>query len=486
MTALNNHKLIIVRYSEVGLKGNRARSRMVNLLKGNITEGLHRLGLEAKVTTEKGRIYLSDYSDEDSVMNVLSRVMGVKSFSPVVEYQFSDLEDIAGKALELYREAVREKKFAVRSRRAGGQKFTSADMNIAVGDALFPHSGGVDLDNPEVEINIEARNNRAYFFNIKHPGPGGLPLGSEAALVGLVSGGIDSPVSAWMMMKRGSPVDFVFLSLSHPIDTADFLHAAKVLIRDWALGYDPAVHIIDGKPLIEKLVLSSKIRAPSVTYKRIMYRIAVAIAEERGAFGIVTGESLGQVSSQTPENLRAINHGIDFPVYRPLIGMDKDEISEIARRIGTFPQTSKGEFCSLFAQNVILDASPETIDRDMETLGDLVDKLVSGRMILHGSDVDEYLNSISDEDFEIRELPADSVIVDLRSREKFSQWHHEEAINARLGKLESIIEERGKDKIYVFYCQKGLQSAYAASEARNLGVRSYYTTSEKIEKMKRQ
>ncbi len=483
MNSINDQKLIIVRYSEVGLKGNRARSMMISRLKYNLNDGLKRLGEQARITTEKGRIYISEYARQDLVFDVLSRTMGVKSYSPVVQFNYSTPEEIAKKAVELYSEKIKGRKFAVRSRRAGGQNFNTKDLNLIVGDALYDFSSGVDLTNPEVEVDIEVRNNRAYLYTETFPGPGGLPLCSESPLVALVSGGIDSPVAAWMLMKRGSPVDFVFLSLSHPIDTVEFLTGVKVLVEKWSLGYNPKIHIIDGKPLIDLLVVSKKFKIPGVTYKRILYRLAIEIARERKAFGIITGESLGQVSSQTPENLLAINHTIDFPVYRPLIGMDKDEISTIARKIGTFPVTSKGEFCSLFSQNVVLNASPEAIDRDFENFT-ILGTLLENRTTLEGTQLDGYLSSISDEDYEIRELPADSVVIDMRSKAKFEEWHHSGALNVHLGGIRNLIEENGKDKVYVFYCQKGLQSAYAASEARNLGARSYYTTTEKMKGMK--
>lgn len=476
--------LVIVRYSEVGLKGNRARSMMVGRLKNNISQGLKRMNTSARITSERGRLYISEYQDLEKVHDVLGRTMGVKSYSPVVMAHYGTQDDIAAKAVELFADRIKGKKFAVRSRRAGGQNFTSRDLNLTVGDALFDYSGGVDLSNPEVEVDIEVRDNRAYYFTETYKGPGGLPLGSESALVALVSGGIDSPVAAWMMMKRGSPVDFVFLSLSHPIDTVEFLAGVKTLCDKWSLGYDPAVHIIDGKLLINMLVVSGKIKIPGVTYKRILYRLAMEIARERKAYGIITGESMGQVSSQTPENLMAINHTIDFPIYRPLIGFDKDEISDLARRIGTFPVTNKGEFCSLFSQNVVLNATPEAIDSDFEKV-DILEKLLRERTVLKGTELAKYLETVSDEDYEVKELPDNSVVVDMRAKSKFEEWHHPSAVNVHLGGIKDIIEERGKDKIYVFYCQKGLQSAYAASEARNLGARSYYTTTEKMKNMKK-
>ena len=476
--------MIILRYSEVGLKGHRARRMMEDKLKHNVTEGLRRAGETCRITSERGRIFLDDYGDPEKVKDILSRTMGVKSFSPVLKFRFSKPEDVVKIAMELYLEQVRGKKFAVRARRAGGQNFNSRELNVMVGDALYPVSAGVDLDHPEIEINIELRNNMAYFFTESYSGPGGLPIGSESPMVALVSGGIDSPVAAWMLLKRGSPINFVFVSLSDPIDTLEFLRAVKPLAEKWGHGYNPEIHIIDGRLLIEHLVVSGKFKVPGVTYKRILYRIAEAIAIESGALGIVTGESLGQVSSQTPENLNAINRGITLPVYRPLIGFDKDEITEIARRIGTFPETSKGEFCALFSQTVILDASPDDIDRDMEKFT-IMDELLRSRKIIHGDGISAYLKGISDEDYEITRMPENSVVIDLRSPAKFKEWHYPDAINSRLGKLEEIVKENGKDRIFVFYCQKGLQSAYAASEARNIGVRSYYTSSEKMLKIQR-
>jgi thiamine biosynthesis protein ThiI len=476
--------LIILRYSEVGLKGNRARRMMEDKLRHNVREGLRRVDEVCSISSEKGRIFLDNYGDPEKVKDVLGRTMGVKSFSPVLKFKFSVPEEVVKKAVELYSEQVHGKKFAVRARRAGGQNFTSRELNVMVGDALYPVSAGVDLEHPEIEINIELRNNMAYFFTESYSGPGGLPIGSESPMVALVSGGIDSPVAAWMLLKRGSPINFVFVSLSDPIDTLDFLRAVRPLVEKWGHGYNPVIHIVDGGLLIKQLVVSGKFKVPGVTYKRILYRIAESIAKESGALGIVTGESLGQVSSQTPENLNAINRGITLPVYRPLIGFDKDEITEIARRIGTFPETSKGEFCALFSQTVVLDASPEDIDRDMKNFS-MMDELLGSRKVIRGDELSEYLKGISDEDYEITNMPEDSVVIDLRSPVRFKEWHYPGAINSKLGKLEEIIKEKGKDRIFVFYCQKGLQSAYAASEARNLGVRSYYTSSDKMLKIQR-
>ncbi len=482
MAGLHPWLLIIVRYSEIGLKGPRARRRMEGLLRRNISAGLSANGEKCSFRWERGRLFIDGYRNSAVLKDVLSRTMGVKSFSEVLPLKFRHPDDIARKAVEIYSGTVAGKKFAVRSRRSGGQNFNSVNLNSLVGDALFPFSAGVDLDNPDVEINIEIRNDTAYFFTHTQRGPGGLPIGSEGKLVALVSGGIDSPVAAWMMLKRGSPISYIFVSLAHPVDTMDFLESVEVLTRKWSHGYDPEIHIINGRILVEKLAEGDSYKAPSVTFKRILYTVARRIAESSDSLGIVTGESLGQVSSQTPENLLAINHGIDYPVYRPLIGMDKDEISDLARRIGTFPQNSRGEFCSLFSRNNIIGVTADQVDEDMLRY-DMISSLLSSHVIISGSEIDKYRNSLGFQDMAPRDLTGDMVVVDLRSGDKFSQWHIPGALRAGIGDIKGIVSQLGTGRPYVFYCQKGLQSAFAATEARKLGAIAYYTDVDGIKRV---
>ena len=473
--------MIIVRYSEIGLKGSHARRMMENRLRGNIIQGLLSAGENASFRWERGRLFLDGYSNPERVMDVLSRTMGVKSFSEVTEMVFSSPSEIVSRAKELYSQYLSGKKFAVRTRRAGGQNFTSVNLNLLVGDALFPYSEGVDLEHPDLEVNIELRDNRAYFFNSSRPGPGGLPIGSEGKLVALVSGGIDSPVAAWMAMKRGSPLEFVFVSLAHPVDTVDFLSVMKRLVARWTHGFDPVIHIMDGSSLVAELAGRDDYIAPSVTFKRILYSVAEKIAMSTGAYGIVTGESLGQVSSQTPENLMVINRGIDIPVYRPLAGMDKDEITDLARKIGTFPESSKGEFCSLFSRNSVMGVTAQQVEHDMAMFS-FVENLMSSDTVINGSGIEQYTSGIPDIDLQGKEIESDPVVVDLRGHDKFDEWHYPGSVHARIGDVKELVDRFGKGRTFVFYCQKGLQSAYAASEARKMGAVAYYMDTEALKR----
>jgi len=465
--------LTLVRYSEIGLKGDYARKRMESLLRRNIMEAIESKGETAEIRNERGRIYVSFAGSAMNIDSALSHTFGVKSFSHVVPIEFSDLHGLVKEVLAIHRESVSGKKFAIRSRCVGTHSFDSRDLSREAGAALFPYSVGVDLEHPDVEIYIECRERVAYTFTDIFSGPGGLPLGSEGRMVALVSGGIDSPVASWFIMKRGCPVDFVFVSLAHPIDTVDFLRAVRPLAMQWSHGVTPNLHIIDGSEIVSSLAVSGRFKIPGITFKRVIYRLAEEIAKEIGARGIVTGESLGQVSSQTPENILSINATIDFPVYRPLIGFDKDEITDLARNIGTYIEDSKGEFCALFNQKAVISSDPAQVNEDMMNFT-LIPDLVRSRKTFSGRSIDSLIASFSASDLSVSEPPEGSILVDLRSRDQYRGWHYPGSYNVSLGEISKFVSEHGREKNYVFYCQKGLQSAFIASKLRNEGFSSYY------------
>lgn len=463
----------IIRYSELGLKGPRARNSMEQALVRNILEGLRKKGQNGIIKRDKGRIYLSSYSRDDIISYVLERTMGIKTFSLSMTGKISGLNDIVEGSVDLYSSKVRGKCYAVRSHRKGTHSFRSSDIVRGVGDALYPYSSGVDLENPEVEIFVEVRDNRVYFFNSKVKGPGGLPLGSEGKLTALVSGGIDSPVAAWQMMKRGCPVDIVFCSLAHPQDTMGMIRSIIPLYEDWGHGYNARIHMVDCSRLIDELTLSGKYTLPNVEFKRAIYMIAKKIGLSHGSCGIITGESMGQVSSQTPENLMAIESGLDFPVYRPLISYDKDETTDLARKIGTFTGENIGEYCALFAEKPVIRAKVSDINREMENYN-LTDAIIKNMVTIRASDLVQYYRDLVDNLREIKELPADAFIVDIGNET------HESAIPGAFkvdpAGIRDFVNKNGRDRTYILVCNSGLQSAHWSGILNSEGVRTFYTT----------
>lgn len=474
--------MLIVRYSEIGIKGRHARNDMERILIRNIEEGFNRVGSKATVKRSFGRIYVDSYDDENKIKDVLSRTFGIKSFSQATVIQFKTKEEIVNHSVEEFSDLVNGKTFAVDTRRIGTHDFSSLDISKDVGSALVAYSNGVDLNNPEIRINIEIRDNKAYFFTEKYDGPGGLPLGSEGKLCSLVSGGIDSPVATWLLMKRGSPVDVLFCSLAHPVDTIDFINSIQPLFEKWGHGYDPRIHILNCRKLVPLLTDKKIFKYPNVVYKRILYLLAQRIAKKSGANGIITGESLGQVSSQTPENLRAINHSIDMPILRPLIGFDKDDIVSLARNIGTFPVSTNGEFCSLFSENPVTRILPEILDEEMKNFT-ILDELIELDEVIRFSQLYAYKDTISDKGLSLSHIPSDAVFIDLRNSDRYEKWHYDGAEKISLREVSDFVEEKGKDKVYVLYCQQGLQSAYVASELKNKGIIAYFTDEQKLKKL---
>lgn len=379
--------LFLVRYGEIAVKGRGTRARMVRLLERNIAAALRERGVEGfRVWSRDARVFVEvPDGDGSRALDALSRVFGIVSYSPVARVKHGGLDDIVSRGVELFSSQVRGRSFRVRARRSGREPFTSKDVEEALGAALLEAGAGrVDLENPEVTVYVEVRGREAYFYTVVLEGPGGLPLGSEGRVLALVSGGIDSPVAAWMMMRRGAEVDMVFFNLGGEAHELGVLKVAKILADGWSHGYSPRLHMVDFRPVAAVLMEEVDEGVRGIVLRRLMFRAAEVVANEEGALGLVTGESLGQVSSQTLHNMLAAEKGIGLPIYRPLIGMDKNEIAGVARRIGTYEVSARlQEFCAIAAGKPRTRVSPEEVDEAEKRVDPaLVRRLVGERRVV--------------------------------------------------------------------------------------------------------
>ncbi|MDY6780915.1 MAG: THUMP domain-containing protein, partial [Halobacteria archaeon] len=208
----------------------------------------------------------------------------------------------------------------------------------------------VDLDDPDLLLRVECRKEEAFVFLEKREGPGGLPLGSQDGVVALVSGGIDSPVAAWSVMKRGCPVVPVYLDLGDygGVDHRERAVETARRLNEYAPNHARGLRRVPAGDVVEELV-DEVGDTRMLSYRRFMLRVAEEIAEEIGAVGIVTGGSVGQKSSQTSRNLRVIDAAVDMPVHRPLLSFDKQEIIDRAREIGTYDDSTVDVGCNRIA-----------------------------------------------------------------------------------------------------------------------------------------
>jgi thiamine biosynthesis protein ThiI len=328
-------KTILVRYGELALKSERVRRRFERCLIKNMKLALK--GIDHRITSERGRIFVTT-AKVDSALKHLIRVPGIVSVSPAVKVS-SKMSSITSAAVRAAKKTLASgKTFAVRTKRVGEHEFSSQDVNVVIGSAVLKAVPGtrVNLSAPDKEISIEIREKNAYVFTETLAGVGGLPVGSQGNVVALLSGGIDSPVAAYLMMKRGCTVSLLYLDNKPFTDDKTRERAIAVANRLADFGPNTELRIIQFGRVLREFIAKSPPKLTCVLCKRTMLKIGEHIANQVKAEAIVTGESLGQVASQTLTNLRAIDEAVELPVMRPLIGMDKVEIERIARQIGTF------------------------------------------------------------------------------------------------------------------------------------------------------
>jgi len=331
-----DYELIIVRYGEIGVKSPKVRRRFENKLIRNIESKL-----KCEIEINQGRIFL--YPENfDEALEVLGKTIGIVSFSPAVstETDFSSIEQTIDKYVDkLVSEGLFSDKntFAVRCRRVGTHEFTSQEMAGFCGSVVIKNTNApVNLSNPDFELFVEVRENKTYIYHEKISGLGGLPVGTQGKVIALVSGGIDSPVAAFLMMKRGCEIIVLnFNNYPYTSKSNEKVHKIVEKLEEYSpskLKFFEANYGEYLKNCIEK----ANPRLTCVLCKSGMYKIAEKLAEQENALAIIDGSSLGQVASQTLPNILATRYSTNMPILSPLIGLDKSEIEEIGKKIGTF------------------------------------------------------------------------------------------------------------------------------------------------------
>jgi thiamine biosynthesis protein ThiI len=341
---------IVVHYQEIALKG-RNRPWFVARLARNIREAVKGLDVSAvRVLMGRMEVVLGPAAGWEVVRERLSTVFGIANFSKAGRAPL-DIDAIASAILaDLGPE--NPSTFRVSVRRADKRfPLTSPQIEREVGGRIKEARGWtVNLDAPDLTIHVETLTHDAFYSFGKERGPGGLPVGASGRVTCLLSGGIDSPVAAWRMMRRGCRVHLVHFH-SYPILSRASQEKARELARSLArFQFDSKLFIVAFGEIQQRVVLAVAPPLRVVIYRRLMMRIAERIAVSQHAQALVTGEVVGQVASQTLENMTTIGDVVSLPVLRPLVGMDKDEITAEAQRLGTYPISiiPDQDCCTLF------------------------------------------------------------------------------------------------------------------------------------------
>lgn len=357
---------VLVRYSEIGSKSGPVRGQMVKILRQRVEDRLEYEDAEYERATQiPGRIIV-ETDEAEELAPQLAELPGVASASPAYETE-AGIDSIKA---EVERLEVGET-FGVRTNRAGEHDFTSREVSREVGGYLDTDDREVDLDDPETWVRIDIRSDRSFVFNRELQGPGGMPVGSQDGVAALISGGIDSPVAAYEMMARGADITPIYF-YNRPIAAEDHLirfQAVLDKLERFHPGKKWEYYVVDMEEVNREL-LENIDSGRMVVHRRIMFRVAEKLAEREGLNGLMTGESMGQKSSQTPHNLELTSSAVDKPVHRPLLTRSKEEITEEARKLGTFEEAEVNSACKSLSPD---EPATRLKHRKLEKIEDKVD-----------------------------------------------------------------------------------------------------------------
>lgn len=375
----------LIKYAEIGIKG-KNRYIFEDALVKHIRRALKRVEGSFSVSKAMGRIYVnveSDY-DYDEVMEALQCIFGIVWICPVVQIPDHGFEDLSKQVVEYIEQVYpeRPKTFKVDSRRSRkNYPLNSQEMNRELGGIIldaFPDMK-VDVHKPEMMLHIEVREKFINIYSKEIPGPGGMPIGTNGKAMLLLSGGIDSPVAGYMIAKRGVFLDATYFH-APPYTSERAKQKVVDLAKEVAKYSGPIrLHIVNFTDI--QLYIYDKCPHEELTIimRRYMMRIAEELAKRSGAMGLVTGESIGQVASQTMQSLAATNEVCTMPVFRPVIGFDKQEIVELAVKIGTY-ETSIQPFedcCTIFvAKHPVTKPNINVIRSSEKKLEERIDAMV--------------------------------------------------------------------------------------------------------------
>ena len=378
------YKAFLIKYAEIGVKG-KNRYLFEDALANQIKYALKKCDGEFQVRKTQGRIYvdaMTDFDFEDTVEH-LQRVFGISAICPVVYVEDEGFEKLCQDVIAFLDSVYpdKNKTFKVNARRARkNYPKDSMTINMDLGEAIlnaFPEMH-VDVHKPEIMLNVEIRE-KIYIYSETIPGPGGMPVGTGGKAMLMLSGGIDSPVAGYMIAKRGVKIYAVYFNA--PPYTSErakqkVIDLAKIVSRYTGPIY---LHIINFTDIQLYIYEKCPHEELTIIMRRYMMKIAEKIAQETECLGLITGESIGQVASQTMQSLAATNEVCELPVYRPLIAFDKLDIIDISEKIGTY-ETSilpYEDCCTIFvAKHPVTKPNLKIIKRHEENLAEKIDELV--------------------------------------------------------------------------------------------------------------
>ncbi|HCR3775773.1 TPA: tRNA 4-thiouridine(8) synthase ThiI [Morganella morganii] len=465
-------KFIIKLFPEITIKSQSVRLRFIKILTSNIRNVLKDLAEDVAVVRHWDYLEVRVKKEElgEGVADRLTRIPGIHHILQVEERAFTDLHNIYEQTFEMYAASLENKTFCVRAKRRGKHPFSSIELERYVGGGLNQHipSAKVKLTHPDVTVNLEVEDDKLILVVRRLEGIGGFPIGTQEDVLSLISGGFDSGVSSYMLMRRGCRVHYCFFNLGGAAHEIGVKQVAHYLWNRFSSSHKVRFVAVNFEPVVAEILEKVDDGQMGVVLKRMMVRAASRVAERYGVQAIVTGEALGQVSSQTLTNLRMIDNATDTLVLRPLISHDKETIINLARQIGTedFARTMP-EFCGVISKNPTVKAVKEKIEAEEEKF----DFAILDDVVLNAQNMDirviaqQSEQQVTEVEM-VSELSATDVVLDIRSPDE--QEAHPLKIEGTevrtlpFYKLSTQFGDLPAETTWLLYCDRGVMSRLQA------------------------
>ncbi|MFB4368493.1 MULTISPECIES: tRNA uracil 4-sulfurtransferase ThiI [unclassified Pseudomonas] len=462
-------KLIVKVFPEITIKSPPVRKNFIRQLAKNIRVVLRDLDPQLQVTgvwdNLEVKTEVAEPKVQQEIIERLSCVPGIVHFLQIDEYPLGDFDDIVAKCKLHYGEQLAGKIFSVRCKRGGRHAFSSIDVERYVGSQLRQQCGaaGIDLKKPEVEVRIEIRDQRLYVIHHQHPGLGGYPLGSLEQTLVLMSGGFDSTVAAYQIMRRGLMSHFCFFNLGGRAHELGVMEVAHYLWKKYGSSQRVLFISVPFEEVLGEILGKVDNSYMGVTLKRMMLRAASRLAERLQIDALVTGEAISQVSSQTLPNLSVIDSVTDKLVLRPLITSHKQDIIDTAEQIGTAEfARHMPEYCGVISVNPTTKAKPHRVVHEEEQfdMAVLERALERARLIAIDRVIEELGQDVQVE--EVTDALPGHVVIDIRHPDQAEDEPLEiEGVEVQALPFYAInnrFKELDENRQYLLYCDRGVMS----------------------------
>ena len=475
-------KFIIKLFPEITIKSQSVRLRFIKILTGNIRNTLRSLDEEIAVVRHWDHIEVRAKKEalRPIIVDELTRIPGIHHVLAVEDHAYTDMHDIFEQTLALNRQRLEGKSFCVRVKRRGKHSFSSQDVERYVGGGLNQHieSARVQLKKPDETVNLEIEDDRLLLITGRYEGLGGFPIGTQEDVLSLISGGFDSGVSSYMLMRRGCRVHYCFFNLGGAAHEIGVRQVAHYLWQRFGRSHRVRFVAINFEPVVGEILEKVDDGQMGVVLKRMMVRAASMIAERYGVQALVTGEALGQVSSQTLTNLRLIDNASDTLILRPLISHDKEHIIDIARHIGTedFAKTMP-EYCGVISKSPTVKAVKAKIEAEELNF----DFAILDRVVQEASNVD--IRAIAEQTEEevvevetVASFSSNDGVLDIRSLDEQDDkplaLDGVEVKSLPFYKLSTQFGDLDQTKTWLLYCDRGVMSRLQALYLHEQGFKN--------------